>query len=260
MFGKPKSSIPGDWDFYSLLVDDEPASIFVNLAERQVAPDQVYGHMGYLRIRMRSPREDGLSSQEEFETLAALEDDVVPFVEAKGRARFVGRNTSGGHRDFYFYTRSPKAFDKAIEKRMQRHAAYSFESRTREDQAWNTYLNFLLPSPRDFQRIMNRRVRDSLEQHGDLLGVAREIDHLVYFPTNQAAESFAELVRNEGFIVREIRKLDDPNRDAHSVDFYRSDSPNSMDEVVFSVLAWCEPLSGHYDGWGCGVVTENSQT
>jgi len=51
-----------NWDFYGLQVDGQPASIFVDLGIVQSAPIPSHPAMGYLRLIMRQPREDGLSS------------------------------------------------------------------------------------------------------------------------------------------------------------------------------------------------------
>lgn len=62
-----------DWDFYALLVDDQPASIFVDFALASMAPITEAPIMFYVSVRMRAPRPDGLSSQEEFDELIAVE-------------------------------------------------------------------------------------------------------------------------------------------------------------------------------------------
>jgi len=107
-----------EWEFYPLLVDDSPASIFFDLGIRSEAPLAGYSWLGYLRVRMRQPRPDGLSSSEEFDALAALEDDVCESVTASEVTIYVGRNTSDGNRDFYFYTRNKSFFEKTASAAM----------------------------------------------------------------------------------------------------------------------------------------------
>lgn len=48
--------ITDDWDFYFLQVDDKPASIY------DFAPNPKLPYMAYIRLHMREPRTDGLSS------------------------------------------------------------------------------------------------------------------------------------------------------------------------------------------------------
>ena len=106
-----------DWDFYSLRVDGEPASIFVDLGISKDAPIRSQATMGYLRVLMLRPREDGLSSRDEFDDLIALEDHVTAKVIENGAAVFVGRNTSSGNRDFYFYVADSANFEKVGQNR-----------------------------------------------------------------------------------------------------------------------------------------------
>ena len=142
-----------DWDFYSLRVDSQPASIFVDLGMSKEAPIRSHSTMGYLRVLMRLPREDGLSSREEFDDLIALEDRVTAKIIQDGTAVFVGRNTSSGNRDFYFYVADPTKFEKAAKAAMREFPAYKYETAARADQEWRTYFDFLYPSEIDFQRI-----------------------------------------------------------------------------------------------------------
>ena len=93
-----------DWDFYFCRVDNEPESIFVDLGIREEVPIAGLPHLAWLRLYMRMPRPDGLSSNAEYETLVAIEDSVSHAIEtADVRLQYVGRNTSGGCRDFYLY-------------------------------------------------------------------------------------------------------------------------------------------------------------
>ncbi len=172
-----------DWDFYAAKVDEKPASIFVDLGIAKSAPLAPYSAMAYVRIYMNRPREDGLSSQDEFETLCELEDGMVPALTADNDAAvYVGRNTSDGCRDFYFYTSDAKHWEAAVKEAMSFSAAYRLDSGVRDDPDWEAYFQFLYPSPADWQAIQNRRVVENLEKHGDKLEQEREIDHWAYFP------------------------------------------------------------------------------
>jgi hypothetical protein len=57
-----------DWDFYPLLVDDQAASIFVDLGIAKIAPIRTHPTMSYLRVIMQRPREDGLASRSVYTT------------------------------------------------------------------------------------------------------------------------------------------------------------------------------------------------
>ena len=102
-----------DWDFYFCNVDDRPASIFVDLGLAAEAPLPELPVVGYVRIHMRTPRDDGLSSQAEFEALTSVEH-ALETLQADGAVAYVGRNTSDGYRDLLFYLRTAEAWDEHV--------------------------------------------------------------------------------------------------------------------------------------------------
>lgn len=241
-----------DWDFFSLLVDGQPASIFVDLGIRKEAPIASHATMGYLRVPMRRPRGDGLSSQDEFDDLIALEDRVTGKIIQDGAAIYVGRNTSGGNRDFYFYVADPAKFENAAHGAMRKFPAYEYETGAREDRDWRTYFEFLHPSDVEMQRIMNRRVLQQLEQQGDNANYERKIDHLALLPNRRAQAAFADYVHAEGFAIESAP--DGPNQEGQfSVEFSRVDQPARIDEIVEPLFLKVAQLGGVYDGWGCPV-------
>ena len=245
-----------DWDFYALRVDGEPASIFVDLGIEADAPIPALPHMAYVRLFMDQPRSDGLSSSEEFDTLVAIEKSMEETLcgESVG---YVGRNTSGGCRDFYFYVSSPANWSERVAQVLSSYGEYKYETGSREDAEWSVYLNFLLPGAVDRQRIENRRVCESLERHGDKLVAGREIDHWSYFPDASAVDGYLADVEALGFRLR-TQHLSDSGPLRHGVQVWRVDVPsyNSIDEVTLPLFEASVRHGGDYDGWECEVVAD----
>lgn len=240
-----------DWDFYFCQVEGRPASIFLDLGIAAGAPARSHPHLGYVSVEMRRPRPDGLSSQEEFEALSAIDDALSAGVAGAGNAFYVGRNTSDGNRDYFFFAADPAAFSADVERTMARFPAYRFAAGSQPDPDWSTYFDFLSPSDDDRQRIMNRRVQLQLAEHGDDQSKPRPIDHRLYFPDPAAAAAFTARLAGQGFEI--ARPLATHEGDV-AVDLKRSDRPGDMDEVVLALIAEARPSGGSYDGWGCTVV------
>ncbi|WP_159108030.1 DUF695 domain-containing protein [Novosphingobium sp. MBES04] len=237
------------WNFYPLLVDGEPASIFVDLGIARVAPVAKFPNMAYLRVRMNHPREDGLSSQQEFDTLVALEKDVAKTIGSNGRALYVGRNTSSGNRDFYFYTNDPAIEAKLIEA-MENWPSFQFQTGTCLDREWSTYWGFLHPSPEDLQRIGNRDVIDRLLENGDHIDRPRKIDHFAVFKTPTDRDQFARYILAQGYSVSQER---DASEDEYGIEFDRTDRPDQIDDITIDLYRNAKVSNGDYDGWGCVV-------
>lgn len=242
-----------DWDFYSARADGKPASFYVDLGAEASAPVEALPHMAYLRLRMQQPRDDGLSSQSEFDQLIAVEDKLEASL-CNDLTAYVGRNTSNGCRDFYFYVSAPDTWSARAAAAMKSFPDYEFQTGVREDPEWSTYRNFLLPSPWDRERIQNRRVCEQLEQHGDKLSASRAIDHWAYFSNAASATAFIDEVRPLGFQLKEEPRHDE-ERDAIGVHVARVDvpSPRGIDEVTRPLFEAAQRHGGEYDGWGCSV-------
>ncbi len=239
-----------DWDFYPLLVDSEPASIYVDLGLAGEAPIENQNHMVYIRVFMRQARPDGLSSNDEFDDLIGVEDSLTEIFSGSDKTTYVGRNTSSGNRDFYFYTADAAAFEESARAAMAGHPNYQFEVGGRPDPDWNAYFGFLYPSPDDLQRVLNRRVTEQLAAHGDNHSEPRLIEHFAYLPNATATAELHDFLAGQDFSV------DQPKIDGGSVElsFTRSDRPDRIDDVVVPIARRIREMGGEYDGWGCEVV------
>ena len=239
-----------DWNFYPLLVDSEPASIYLDLGLARDAPLESQPYMSYVRIFMLQPRPDGLSSNEEFDALVSVEDSLSEVVAGSDNTTYAGRNTSGGNRDFYFYTADPEVFARSVETAMAGYPRYQFEVGARLDPEWEVYFGFLYPSPDDLQRILNRQVVENLVAHGDNPSEPRPIDHFAYLPNATAAANLRDYLGAQDF------SIDEPSIEGGTValSFQRPDRPDSIDDVVVPIARRIQELGGEYDGWGCEVV------
>lgn len=122
-----------DWDFYFTNVDNKLSSIAVDLGLVSVAPIQGQNNVCWISIKMLNPREDGLSSNEETGTLGDIEDQLAESMKVKHFATYVGRLTSDGSRDIYFYIGDTTLVDKTISDVMINYPKYSFDFGTKDD-------------------------------------------------------------------------------------------------------------------------------
>ena len=146
-----------DWDPYLCALGDDLASIYLNLAQAKVAPVRSQPHSTMVSVAMLRAQENGMSSDDEFDDLIALEDDLVARADAIG-ATYVGRLTTRGRRIFYLYSTDPAEVEAAVMDVMGRHSSYALEVTNRPDPEWSTYFDFLYPREADYRRMMNRRL------------------------------------------------------------------------------------------------------
>lgn len=243
------------WDFYFAEVDGHASSIFFNdsLAER--APVLGYGSLVRIELMMRQPRPDGLSSSEEFDVLAAIDDAVTAEME-KPDAIYAGRLTGNSMRHLFYFAKDPDAAAKAAINAMALFPEYKFDVSIQSDPEWVHYLQFLYPTNRIRQTMMNRSVCNALEENGDPLTAIREIDHWAYFASVEARDRFASHIRRLGYAVRNLAEGENSEPSGrYGIQFFRNNIPDQdeIDSATLELYDLADEFGGRYDGWECPV-------
>jgi len=247
---------PKNWDFFMCRIEGAPASIRTNLALIEVAPLEGFTQRLQFCIKMKNPRPDGLSSNEEYPILCDIEDAIGDKAESTG-AVSAGVVKSEGFLELWFYTQNAEALAKTCEEALQAFEGYQSGYNIAEDPEWEDYFGFLYPDEFSYQTMQNRKVLMQLEKNGDKMEVPREIDHFIYFKEAAQQQAFAKEVEAKGFKVRfnddefvEERKAEGKEY-PYMVEATREDSPLAIDDIVWDLLELASPFEGNYDGWGC---------
>jgi hypothetical protein len=241
-----------EWDFYFAHVNDELASLFVDLGIKDSVPDPLRTYLVWCWVYLNQARSDGLSSASEAPMLGTIEDDIVGSV--KEQALFVGRITTVGRREFYFYTEDPPRCEHAIEHAMRGHAAYRFDLGSKRDDSWSQYLDLLYPSPEELQRIKNRRTVEVLEKDGDKLTKARPVFHWAYFATPVDRNAFLVEATRRGFtIADDSTNTGEPSPRPYGLTLEKVDSIDKIDDVTIELFRLALLHDGEYDGWETSV-------
>ena len=114
------------WEIYVSYIDDQPAVILVDLGIGEFAPLAEKPALVWVWVQIPAPDEEGFPTEEEDMKLNDVEDLITDAVEAT-TARYVGRITSNGRREFYFYTDNPQEFRDAATAAMGSAPDYQFE-------------------------------------------------------------------------------------------------------------------------------------
>lgn len=146
-----------DWDHHLFRLGEDLASAYLDLGIADAAPVAELSHCVRISVALTQPAENGMSTDEEFDDLIALEDDLVARPHGDN-AIYVGRLTTRGSRIFYFYATDAELLARNASAAMQRHPAYRHEISGRADPSWSAYFDLLYPSPETYQRMQNRRL------------------------------------------------------------------------------------------------------
>ena len=250
-----------EWDFYMLNVDDKIGSIYLDMGLKSIAPISGKDNIFWVSIKMNNPREDGMSSNEESTKLWEIEEVIVEQISADFDVIYVGRLTNDNHRDFYFYFGDDQFIDKSLSRAMVRFPDYEYDFGVKENDKWESYFNFLYPSPRSYQSIMNRRVLDHMEERGDQLEDARPVDHWIYFKTAGDRKEFETEVKKLGFKIKDTSLGKEETAYRYKLVVSREDKISSNEIDTYTVQLWelANDLNGDYDGWETQLIIEDKE-
>jgi hypothetical protein len=246
-----------DWDFYFARVNDAVSSIFVDLGMKAHAPFEKRPWLVWVWIEMQTPRDDGLSSNEEAGTLqdigAALEDAVSGDCDAQ----FVGRITGSNRREFYFYAAEPGALDAAVERALAPFESYRFQTGSKFEPEWDQYLGLLYPSATNLQRMLNRRTLEALEQRGDVHEQPRKVDHWLEFATVESRDACRDtLLAIEFSLEDEYESEEEGAPFPQTLVVSRVDPVDShtINGITLELARVAGEHGGRYDGWESPVT------
>ena len=245
-----------EWDFYFAKVNDAVSSIFVDLGLRPDAPNEKRPWLLWVWVEMRAPRADGLSSGEEAPTLHEIEESLNSLVPPACGAQLVGRITGSNRREFYFYGEEPGELDAAVARAMAPFPDYSFESGSTFQPDWEQYLELLYPSASNLQRMMNRRVLDTLGQGGDVHEVPRKVDHWLEFPSPEARAAARSTREANEIAVEGVYESDAGAALPYSLVVSRVDSVDmrTINGITLELARLAQEHGGNYDGWESPVT------
>ena len=193
------------------------------------------------------------SSGEELEQFGEIEDQLIEKLTKD--EIFVGRITSNGLRDFYFYTKDKK-IETVFYEILKKHNQFKFTTAFEVDGKWNKYYSLLYPTSEEFQKIGNRSVLDNLEKGGDKLIVEREVFHWMYFKTEKERDSFLKETENLGFTMVSKDKIKDEF--PYQLQIKRVDKVDEESVNDYTIQLWklAPKYNGNYDGWETSIEKE----
>jgi hypothetical protein len=246
-----------EWDFYFARVNDAVASIFVDLGLKPDAPNEKRPWLLWVWIEMQSPRPDGLSSGDEAAKLYEIEESLNSLIPPVCGAQLVGRITGSNRREFYFYGEEPGELEAAAERAMKAFDSYRFQTGSAFQPEWEQYLGLLYPSASNLQRMMNRRVLDSLAQQGDVHEQPRKVDHWLEFPSTQARAAVRSTLEAIEFAIEGEYQAEEPEAALpHSLVVSRVDcvDTHTINGITLELARLAGEHGGNYDGWECPVT------
>ncbi|KXT78996.1 hypothetical protein STRDD11_02332 [Streptococcus sp. DD11] len=246
---------PSEWGSFSTFIDDKLASIRLNLALAEEAPYALYPYAMRLKIALlQYDAETGFPSSAEFDSLNAIEDQLAEELAKVGGVH-VGVVTTDGNIEFYFYLQDKRSHLEPIARVMKAFPSHRYDSATLADEDWTQYFDFLYPNDYEYQTILNQRVWYELERAGDDHSQERELDHWIYFASEEDRAAFAQEAEGLGYRLARMEKTDDSAK-PYQLHLTRMDNTEIFDlnQNIWKLIEFVKKFDGDYGGWGCDVV------
>lgn len=240
------------WNTYFTMIGDKPASFLLDLEPWQNGENETFVHLYQLRVLLNEPDPNGFTGNQEASVLYAIEDAIQDSLG--NQYMFVGRVTTDGRRDFYYYTNSADGTRlKEVAEENLGNYKYSV-GLIEEKEPGAFYREYLYPDKFDWHRMMNRQLVDKLTDLGDHLEQPRTVQHWIYFSSEESRESFKESVRKDGFLIEDQGMQES----AYSLRISRNDvvELHSISQVTDYLVSAAQQFEGEYDGWETMVIKE----
>ncbi len=114
----------------------------VNQGAEAMIGDPRFGYRVNVGVPLTRPREDGLPVNDEAQELWAIEDALVPVVQAQRRAIFVATATTSGVKEFIFYTGDEAATRQAVETVAAKIKTHKLQLCIEPDAEWSAFGQF----------------------------------------------------------------------------------------------------------------------
>src|SRR5215831_905546 len=236
-----------EWRSYPCQIDGHLASIFYDHGIREtidrIAPPQLLK----VGLTFKTPRPDGLSSTDEFESLIALEEGLETLVAAHDGI-YVGCVTMDGHRYFHVFTSDTADSWAPRLAGLGGEHNYRLFFNLRPDERRDGYWKDLFPSDDDMQIMTDLELLEVLRKEGDNGTASRQIDHWAYFSSSAAAQQFSHWVQARGYGLDQVDTTDD---EKFCVRFFHVGTCEFADISSHSLALRrsARELRGEYDGW-----------
>lgn len=193
--------------------------------------------------------DEDLSGFEEFlETKEAL----IIALEHQDRVIYVGSRVVDGWSEFYFYAYDSKKLDSIVNKILTP-SNYIYESNVVRDTKWDFYRSQLLPSELELCHIQSAKIIFLLEEEGDNLSMARDVEHYISFETPTQKNRFINTLTLDGFSFKDDISNEEFN---HGVALVKKHCvrDEELKEVVEELFSAIKENNGFYEGWSTTLV------
>jgi len=244
------------WESYIKPIDGHKAMVSFNASVADNVPNMEYLYVGFVKVKLRYPKSNGLVDDREMDDIGFIEDHLEMESLRWRVGKYIGRIISQGEVNFIYYLKLDFEWDSCVKSAMEYFKKYSYEFGSRMDMEWEVYQKLLFPDIEEWQMIANHHACDSLKEQGDDLLTQRAIEHKCYFKDQKSSKEFIELISEKGFKIQKEMEVPFRNDILFGVEFCRVDIPlyYDIDRLTIELIEISSRFDGQYDGWESSLV------
>lgn len=245
------------WESYVKPIDGHKSMVSFNAGIADGMPHSEFMYVGFVKVKLNNPKEDGLISQDEIDDIGFIEDRLEMESLRWRSGKYVGRIVSAGEVNFIYYLKLDFEWSNTVYSAMEHFSNYIYEYGSRVDSEWDVYQKLLFPTLKQWQIIANHHSCDTLKEQGDSLQTSRAIEHKAYFFSTIEREEFIQEIEKKDFKVQDLTQKIFREQEVFGVNFYRIDSVfyYDIDDITLQLIDLTTTFNGHYDGWESATLS-----
>ena len=139
----PEAGVDQSWSFFQGEHDGKPLIARANVALKPFAGHPRYSHQVGVAVPLHTPDENGFPAAEEAAELGDIEDQICSELEIGNESLFAAVITTGGMREFVFYTSNPQVVEAKLRNLREIINSHTIQGMIRPDGHWDVYREFV---------------------------------------------------------------------------------------------------------------------
>jgi hypothetical protein len=135
----PEAGVDQSWSMFQGEYDGKPLIARANVALKPFVGHPKYSHQVGVAVPFRSPDENGFPPSEEAAELMDIEDKICSELEVGNESLFAAVITTGGMREFVFYTSNPQTVEVKLKKLRDTIESHTVQGMIKPDEDWGVY-------------------------------------------------------------------------------------------------------------------------
>ena len=220
---------------------EEEVSIEVFLDAKEHSEFKPWILSVFIRYDSFNDENDGLDSF--FETKESLIIDM----ELDEKTVYVGNRLVGEWSELYFYSEDSKGLEAQVANTLKP-TKYVYQANVVKDAEWEFFQYNIFPTDLELCLMQSQKIVEHLEDEGDNISVAREVEHYASFETPTQKDRFVKNASEEGFEYKDDISGEDIE---HGVALVKTHNVtmDELEKVITPLIKLIQAENGEYELW-----------